>query len=458
MEKIFAVINLGSSHISGMLATRQQNGRIVPLAQSRKSSRGVIHGYIHNINDAGAVIGSVLDDLSEALDERSLIKRVYVGLDCQSMRSHLHTERLSFDGEGVILEQEHLQQLYERAQAISFPRLSVVRITDPSYYVDGRREQNPRGIRCHTLEVVYQVITIREDIRRNIYEVFETKQGLQIEELLVAPLAEASVTLTKEEIILGCAYINIGGGTTSISVYKDRLLRGLYVLPLGGHNVTRDLMHLKLLEQDAEQVKLRYGSMDTEVSKELTITATSISGTGDKQISLYEVNSYIQARMQELTENVKALIREIDPEQTIGAIVFSGGATRLKGYMDSLSLEHGGRRADARPDILAESADPVLLGEYQTVLGLLSLATNPCVEYQVVPLTDLFAGEDSGADATEEALDDEAEQELGGYIFHDQEDEEEEETAYDERKESYVGQKIKKFAHWLSSTFGEEER
>ena len=390
MEKIFAVIALGSSYIRGMIASKLPNGRVNPIAYCQRNSKGcIIHGYIHNITDAAAIIGSIVDELNSKL-QGLVIDRVYVGLDCQSMRSNLFKTKKDYGTEGIILEAEHIESLREEALKKSYSRQSVLKIASPCYYVDGKRENNPKGVRCHLLEATYQLITVREEVERNLYEVFENKLGLTVEEVLINPLAEAQVSLTREEMSIGCAYINIGGGTTSISLYRDKLLKALHILPLGGQNVTKDLTNLKLLEQDAEAVKIGYGSVNLEVDKEERITAASANGTGDRVLHKYDVNRYIQARMEEITENIKALIQEIDPELMIAYLIFSGGATYLSGYIESLNLDVNGRQAKVRPDILSESAEEELLKNYQTALGLVVMATNNCVKSDVQDLDVVF--------------------------------------------------------------------
>lgn len=440
MEKIFAVIALGSSYIRGMIASKLPNGRVNPIAYCQRNSKGcIIHGYIHNITDAAAIIGSIVDELNGKL-QGLVIDRVYVGLDCQSMRSNLFKTKKDYGTEGIILEAEHIESLREEALKKSYSRQSVLKIASPCYYVDGKRENNPKGVRCHLLEATYQLITVREEVERNLYEVFENKLGLTVEEVLINPLAEAQVSLTREEMSIGCAYINIGGGTTSISLYRDKLLKALYILPLGGQNVTKDLTNLKLLEQDAEAVKIGYGSVNLEVDKEERITAASANGTGDRVLHKYDVNRYIQARMEEITENIKALIQEIDPELMIAYLIFSGGATYLSGYIESLNLDVNGRQAKVRPDILSESAEEELLKNYQTALGLVVMATNNCVKSDVQDLDVVFnptveepqeelQEEES---STEEGAQIEDEEERGDRTFIDEGEESEEE--YDDQE------------------------
>ena len=443
MEKIFAVIALGSSYIRGMIASKLPNGRVNPIAYCQRNSKGcIIHGYIHNITDAAAIIGSIVDELNSKL-QGLVIDRVYVGLDCQSMRSNLFKTKKDYDTEGIILEAEHIESLREEALKKSYSRQSVLKIASPCYYVDGKRENNPKGVRCHLLEATYQLITVREEVERNLYEVFENKLGLTVEEVLINPLAEAQVSLTREEMSIGCAYINIGGGTTSISLYRDKLLKALHILPLGGQNVTKDLTNLKLLEQDAEAVKIGYGSVNLEVDKEERITAASANGTGDRVLHKYDVNRYIQARMEEITENIKALIQEIDPELMIAYLIFSGGATYLSGYIESLNLDVNGRQAKVRPDILSESAEEELLKNYQTALGLVVMATNNCVKSDVQDLDVVFnptveepqeeiQEEES---STEEGVQLEDEEERGDRTFIDEGEESEEEYDDEESEE-----------------------
>jgi cell division protein ftsA len=443
MEKIFAVIALGSSYIRGMIASKLPNGRVNPIAYCQRNSKGcIIHGYIHNITDAAAIIGSIVDELNGKLSGQ-VIDRVYVGLDCQSMRSNLFKTKKDYGTEGIILEAEHIESLREEALKKSYSRQSVLKIASPCYYVDGKRENNPKGVRCHLLEATYQLITVREEVERNLYEVFENKLGLTVEEILINPLAEAQVSLTREEMSIGCAYINIGGGTTSISLYRDKLLKALHILPLGGQNVTKDLTNLKLLEQDAEAVKIGYGSVNLEVDKEERITAASANGTGDRVLHKYDVNRYIQARMEEITENIKALIQEIDPELMIAYLIFSGGATYLSGYIESLNLDVNGRQAKVRPDILSESAEDELLKNYQTALGLVVMATNNCVKSDVQDLDVVFnptveepqeeiQEEES---STEEGIQLEDEEERGDRTFIDEGEESEEEYDDEESEE-----------------------
>lgn len=440
-KSIFAVINLGSSHITAMLAERLPNNVINPIAQAKHSSMGsIVHGYIHNIVEMSQIVDELLGQLSEHLPQRASIGRVYVGIDCQSLRSHTFKAQLQFSTtEGVIVDPTHLKELNQMARAMSYPGRSVLRISEPRYFLDGKRESKPNGVRCKHIEANYQIITVRDEIKANIIEAFEKRLSLHVESILVSPIAEAMVTLNREELILGCAYINIGGGTTSISIYQDQLLTALYTLPLGGDNVTRDLMKaFKLLAPDAEYIKHNYGSMDLEIDKKEKVRTQNINGL-DKELSKYEVNSYIYARMNEITANIITLIKEIDPDLQLGTIIFSGGATLLSGYEQYLKqgLSDTVRVGWAQSKHLHDSGNSSLLTEYQSVLGLVAQAKVDCVDYPVEPIETLFPTSDGDTDdintpqeedvPSEEATDTPNEDDTPYNLWTDKEEEEEEE-------------------------------
>lgn len=405
-DKVYAVINLGSSYITGMIASKHASGKIDPIAVCRKASRGsIVHGHIHNIVDASEIINEIVDELSREIPDGDIIKRVYVGLDCQSMQSREFTSYLLLGSEGEIVENEHLQKLRDRAREIQHTGLEILRIADPRYYVDGKRESNPRGVRCKRLDVRYQLIAVRRNIVENIREVFERKLDLCIADILVAPLAEAAVTLSSEETILGCAYINIGGGTSSISLYEGRLLSALYTLPLGGINVTKDLTDLGLTERSAEQLKVTHGSVRTDVSREATVVAPSTSGASDKVLKQIDVNRYISARMMEILGSIHNIISK---GNTTGheptSIVFSGGAVNIDGFISSLQKQGiKVRHGHVRRDCISDAAQDKMFGEYQTEIGLVYQATENCIEKATPPLDTLFGAVEEKEDKSQGA-------------------------------------------------------
>ena len=281
-----------------------------------------------------------------------------------------------------------------------------------------------------------------------------------------------------EEMALGCAYVNIGGGTTSITIYKERFPLALFVLPLGGNNITRDLTQLSipLLDADAERMKVEHGSMNLSVSRTQEIVATSVDGTSTKRFSQLEVNRYINARILEILSNVVSIIHEADCSESIPkGFVFAGGVTKTDYFYETLrKLSPEYRKASLRRDIYEEGSRSDLLEHYITEIALAYQATEPSVTYTLRPLDSLLHEESSPAPVepatpVSEPL---AEEEAKTYTYttigevqapsveeadedgFEDDDFEDEELPHDERPKAKKSWSIDTLKKGLSSLFG----
>lgn len=399
---IYAVINIGSSSLAGLLATKSPEGRVEPISAYRIPSGGCVRqGSIHNIEEAAQRISSLVDALSKDLPEEATITGVYVGLECRSMRSEHYDAFIDLGPEGSVVTPEHLLTLKDQVNDASYPGMTILSVTEPRYLCDGKREPNPRGVRCHRLEAQYLLLVARQNIIINVRETIEDRLGLRLLGILPTPIAEATATMTLEEMALGCAYVNIGGGTTSITIYKERFPLALFVLPLGGNNITRDLTQLSipLLDADAERMKVEHGSMNLSVSRTQEIVATSVDGSSTKRFSQIEVNRYINARILEILSNVVSIIHEAGCSESIPkGFVFAGGVTKTDYFYETLrKLSPEYRKASLRRDIYEEGSNTALLEHYITEIALAYQATEPSVTYTLRPLDSLLQEEPTPA-------------------------------------------------------------
>ena len=399
---IYAVINIGSSSLAGLLATKSPEGRVEPISAYRIPSGGCVRqGSIHNIEEAAQRISSLVDALSKDLPEEATITGVYVGLECRSMRSEHYDAFIDLGPEGSVVTPEHLLTLKDQVNDASYPGMTILSVTEPRYLCDGKREPNPRGVRCRRLEAQYLLLVARQNIIINVRETIEDRLGLRLLGILPTPIAEATATMTLEEMALGCAYVNIGGGTTSITIYKERFPLALFVLPLGGNNITRDLTQLSipLLDADAERMKVEHGSMNLSVSRTQEIVATSVDGSSTKRFSQIEVNRYINARILEILSNVVSIIHEAGCSESIPkGFVFAGGVTKTDYFYETLrKLSPEYRKASLRRDIYEEGSNTALLEHYITEIALAYQATEPSVTYTLRPLDSLLQEEPTPA-------------------------------------------------------------
>lgn len=395
----FAVIDLGSSEIRGVVASKLDNGRVAPVASYALAAENAVRcGCIYNINSTAEKISQIVKKLNEYLPDNVEIKKLYVGVGGQSLRSHEFSFSLDLaSSEAEEISQDHLDQLQHEAEQVQIEGRDILHIARPQYFVNGKLEKYPKGIPCNRFEAHYQIITARTMVLRNIRTVVEDRLHLKLQEVLVSPMCEADVTLLDEEKTLGVAYVNIGAGCTSVTIYKRDLLMLLRVLPMGGGNITQDLTSLRLLPIDAERVKKEYATLKYDAERNTSLKLQLGDGLSERTIRLLEVYRLVHARMKEITANYLSIVDRFDAENRLGSgIVIAGGGALLDEYEPMMKKERQFIRfAEIRPDMVEENAisyNPT----FRTCMGLLYAATENCAGlihdnlgglYQNVPTT-----------------------------------------------------------------------
>lgn len=148
--------------------------------------------------------------------------------------------------------------------------------------------------------------------------------------MLVAPIALSNVVLTESEMRSGCALVDFGADTTTVSVYKNNILRYLSVLPLGGNNITHDIASLQMEEEDAEKLKLQYGDALYEEEEENEAPAVCTLEDG-RTFELSLLNNIVGARAEEILANVWNQLQLSGYEDKLfSGVVFTGGGANLK--------------------------------------------------------------------------------------------------------------------------------
>lgn len=392
-EKDYVVCDLGSTHIAVMLANKSENGCIIPrIVQREPSNNAISQGCIYNLDASINIIEKLIRTIEMQMITEGSIKKIYIGINSRSMYTKGCEVSIKLSEDGEVVTGDHISAMRKKVGEVHISGYKSVMVIDPKFFVDDKPEQNPKGVRCSTLRARYQIVLVREDVIDNIYYVIEDKLKLKVAGILVNPIAEAYVSLSKEEVALGSAFVNIGGGVTSVSIFKDRLLSSMYILPVGGQNVTKDLTSLKILPDDAERLKINKASIDLSVSRSQNVELTSSSGTTKKIFPQYKVNKIVLARMNEITMNVFSIIAELGYDNDLSAgLIISGGATKIKdyeNYLNDAGVEY--RKAKVRPELIDVSVDDKSLYEDITLIGLATMASENCVEYAPKDIEEMF--------------------------------------------------------------------
>jgi cell division protein FtsA len=231
------------------------------------------------------------------------------------------------------------------------------------------------GIR---LEANFHIITGQITAYNNILRCIE-KVGLEVADMTLEPIASSASVLSEEEKEAGIALVDIGGGTTDLTIFHDGIIRHTAVIPFGGNVVTKDIKEgCTIMPHQAEKLKVKFGSaLADEVYDNRIITIPGLKGREPKEISEKNLALIIQARMEEIFDYALWEIQRSGYEKKlIGGIVLTGGGSLLK-HIDTLAEYHTGipTRIGYPVDLLGHGypeqiASPI----YATCIGLLKHA------------------------------------------------------------------------------------
>lgn len=378
-----AAIDLGTSHMVGMVGTKDATGALSIIAyEVENTSTGIRRGYVYNVKDAAANIKRLILKLENKLDGAK-ISKVYVGIGGQSIRSLDHVVSRVLGAEGVVTE-EIIDGLYKECQAFRPDMLAVLDVVAPSYMVDGKPESNPVGVLCNRIEARYKLIVGRPALRLNVVNSVEQVAKVDIAGIQIAPLALGDVLLSENDKDLGCALINFGAGVTSVTIYKGGKLANLSVVPLGSNLITKDITTLRVVELEAERLKVTYGSAKADREHDMEIPLSTSDGKVRK-LSLFDLNTVIEARMDEILQNVYARLENSGLLPDLGAgIVITGGGAALKGLPAIMSerLKMEVRYATVRKGLVTGGETLITANpEFATAIGLLAQGSQNCAYY-----------------------------------------------------------------------------
>ncbi len=378
-----AAIDLGTSHMVGMVGTKNAAGVLSIIAYEIENSATCIRrGCVYNVEETANKIKRLILKLENKL-HGSKIGKVYVGVGGQSLRSIEHTVLKVLGPEGVVTE-EVIQSLYQECCSFRPDMLDVLAAVSPTYFLDGKPEPSPVGIPCNRIEARYKLIVGRPSLKRYIVNSISERAKVEIAGIIVSPLALANVVLTDDEKDLGCALIGFGAGVTTLTVYKSGKLVNLSVIPFGGSLITRDITNLHVVESEAERIKLTYGCATVDKDNDLAIQVSSADGLGLKEIKLAELNTVIEARLKEILENVYARLEATGLVNSLGAgIVITGGGAVLKGLPETIKdrLKMEVRYSSVRKGIVEGGEMVAGNPQYAVAVGLLLQGTKNCALY-----------------------------------------------------------------------------
>jgi len=397
-KEFIVAIELGSSKMTGIAGRKNIDGSIIVLAVAKEDSSSFIRkGVVYNIDKTAQCLASIVNKLTNTL--KTGISQVYVGVGGQSIRSVKNTIVKDLPAETKVTK-EMVIELMDANRNMKYPEQEILDAAEQEYLVDSQMQIDPVGIECRRLEGNFLNILSRMSFYKNLNKCFDAA-GINVAEMFLAPYALADSVLTEAEKRSGCALVDIGSDTTTVSVYFKNMLRHLAVIPLGSNNITKDIASLQMEEEDAERMKLKYACAYTENSDIDNTLMLPIDQ--ERSIESRKFIEITEGRLEEIIENVWFQIQSSEyGDKLLGGIILTGGGSNMKD-IDKAFMNHSHIDKIRIAKFVTQAIDSTsqLINEHDgtmnTILALLAKGDMNCAGDEINANGDLFASQQASS-------------------------------------------------------------
>jgi cell division protein FtsA len=335
--RVIASLDIGSSKIRTVVGTLEEKLQIpniigVGIAPSTGLRKGAVIDVEETINS----IASSLEDAERMAGEP--INHVFLGIGGNHIESINSKGVIAVSHSGNEITEDDVDRVLEAAQAVSIPgNRRILRIIPKSFTVDEQKGiKYPVGMTGIRLEVEAHIITGLVPAVKNI-EKCVLQAGVDIDDIIPSCLASAEAVLSKRQKELGVVVVDIGCGSTSVSVFEEGTTLHTAIIPVGGENVTNDIaIGLRTSIDTAEKIKMEYGTCNpADVSEREVIDLSLLSKIDTQKVSKKLMAEIIQARYHEIFLLVKDELAKIHRDGMLPAgIVLTGASVKMPGTID----------------------------------------------------------------------------------------------------------------------------
>ena len=333
-KNLIVGLDIGTSKIAAIVAEMTPEGGFEVIGMGSSPSRGLKKGVVVNIE-------STVNAIQRALEEAELmadckIRDVWTGIAGSHIRS--------FNSHGMVaikdreVAQSDVDRVVETAKAIPIPTdQQILHVLNQEFVIDGQEDvREPLGMSGVRLEVKVHIVTGAVSAAQNIMKCVR-RCGLEVNDLILQPLASAMAVLSEDEKDLGVCLIDIGGGTSDIAVFTQGAIRHTAVIPIAGDQITNDIaMALRTPTKEAEEIKRRYGCALRELADpQDMVEVPGVGERGSKKMSRQTLAEVIEPRVEELYSLVQAELRRSGFEELLSSgVVITGGSAAMQGMVE----------------------------------------------------------------------------------------------------------------------------
>lgn len=333
-KTIVVGLDIGTTKIACLVGTKNEHGKIEIISMGKSESLGVSRGIVSNIEKTVQSIKAAVEEAQDRVDADLIIRIVNVGIAGQHIKSLQHRGIYTRHSTENEISQKDVDALIEDMyKLVMQPGEEIIHVLPQEYIVDNETGiLDPIGMSGRRLEANFHIITGHINAAMNINKCVQ-KANLEVKDIILEPIASAEAVLNSEEKEAGVVLVDIGGGTTDVAIFHEGVIRHTAVIPFGGNVITEDIKEgCTILRRHAEALKVKFGSALASESLETEVVCIpGLRGRDAKEITLRNLASIIQARMEEIIEHVYYEIRNSGYEKKlIAGIVVTGGGAQLK--------------------------------------------------------------------------------------------------------------------------------
>ena len=336
-EQLVAGLDVGSTKTCAVIAEAASDGRWVGakiLGVGLARTTGMRRGLVRDIDETTRAIASALRDAERMAGAK--VPSVYCGVAAENVRTQLTNGLVSVSGNEI--RAGDVRRVHEVALSVSLGDEHELLISIPQEYTVDRQGgiNDPVGMTGMRLEVEMQLVAVHTQAAQNLRKSVE-RAGYRVTELVLEPLAAAHAVLTDEERELGCALIELGGGSTTVAVFHEGKLRHLSSDRCAGGYVTSDLVHgLSVTQTDAERLKERWGvAYSALVGPDETVELPGTPGQGTRQVKREIIAHIVHMRLDEIFRRAHDEIEQAGYAGRLPAgVVLTGGGAHMAGVVE----------------------------------------------------------------------------------------------------------------------------
>jgi cell division protein FtsA len=326
-------LDIGTAKVMVVVAEVLGNGELKLAGLGLAPSNGIKRGVVVNIE---ATVYSIQQALKEAeLMADCKITRVYTGI------TGSHIRGINSSGMVAVKDREvsgaDVARVVETAKAINISSDQRLLLVEPQeFIIDGQDVRQPIGMSGIRLEAKVHIVTGAQMAAENIIKCVR-RCGLEVEHLMLNPLASSLSVLTEDERELGVALVDIGAGTTDVAIFTNGAIRHTAVIPIAGDLITSDIaMALRTPTKDAEDIKVESGyAKQLLADPETQVEVPGLGDRGPRMLSRQALAGVIEPRIEEIFSLVHQVLRESGFEEVLSSgIVLTGGSSIMPGMVE----------------------------------------------------------------------------------------------------------------------------